>query len=441
VNIQIDDIENFYGNQLEITYDPTIIEVVDAYSFQPGVQIQHGDFLTPDTVIKNIADNATGLIKYSTSLQGNKPGIDGSGILAQIAFRGLVSGTSPISLTSVTLSDPQSVAINVTEKGGQIVVQSIAYDLSGQLILERRGEDNNSGAEVCIDTSCVTTGDDGSYTINDVPANGTIEVRRQSYLSSTHAYSATAGGLVTAPSVTLLGGDINQDGVIDVHWDVRADVTDDDKVDILDMVAVQFNWNETAPGPWSVVRSASRRASRSMTRIADVAGVDSADADAAVAIAPTVSTIEKLNDLAQVDIMAEDVTDLYGFTVVSHFDAEKLQVVDADPTLAGVQITVGELLDPGNSFVVINKVDNDAGVFELSVTQTYPATAKNGSGVLGTVTFEAVGMDETTVELTSSTRLVDSSTPDPQAIAAIMQDGLFQLPFGGMDIFLPMIIR
>jgi hypothetical protein len=138
--------------------------------------------------------------------------------------------------------------------------------ISGKVILERRA--SNAGAIVAVDGLSATTAVDGSFAIANVPpGNHTISVSRMSYLRTWRDVTLTAGETLVLPDVTLLGGDVNQDDRIEAadgvlvslawnstpalaHWDERADITDDNNVNILDMVAVQFNWDRTAPGPW-----------------------------------------------------------------------------------------------------------------------------------------------------------------------------------------------
>jgi hypothetical protein len=69
------------------------------------------------------------------------------------------------------------------------------------------------------------------------------------------------------PDVTLLGGDVNGDDLVDGDdvqailaawnatpgspgWSASADITDDGRVNVLDVVAVLYNWGREAPGPW-----------------------------------------------------------------------------------------------------------------------------------------------------------------------------------------------
>jgi hypothetical protein len=42
VDVMVGDIESLYGAQVELTFDPTLVEVVDADGFTPGIQIEQG---------------------------------------------------------------------------------------------------------------------------------------------------------------------------------------------------------------------------------------------------------------------------------------------------------------------------------------------------------------------------------------------------------------
>ncbi len=137
----------------------------------------------------------------------------------------------------------------------------------GRVILERRS--SSAGANVEIAGQTAITDASGEFTVDEVPAGThTITIRCQSYLRTWRAVTVPAGGTVDLPNVTLLAGDVDQDGLVEAAdgelvglawdstaglptWDERCDVTDDGVVNILDMVAVQFNWNRTAPGPWA----------------------------------------------------------------------------------------------------------------------------------------------------------------------------------------------
>lgn len=96
----------------------------------------------------------------------------------------------------------------------------------------------------------------------------TVTLSCDCYLRTWRSVNVLAGQTLALPDVTLLGGDVDQDGSVNAsdaelvdlawdsteaapHWDERAYITEDGIVNILDIVAVQFNWNRTAPGPWA----------------------------------------------------------------------------------------------------------------------------------------------------------------------------------------------
>jgi hypothetical protein len=459
VEVRIDNVRNLYGAQVEMAFDPSVVEVVDAYDFLPGVQIREGDFLVPDVTLINQADNKTGRIQYVVSLQGDKPGVSGSGTLARIVFHGRQTGISRVVFTRVVLSDPQSVQISARTEGGVIIVQQAMGTLAGRVILERRA--SNAGAQVCVGSQCVTTPADGRYTIpNVLPGAYTVTASRMSYLRSWRPISVPVG-LRTLPDVTLLGGDVNQDDHIELadgvlvgqawnstpaapNWDVRADITDDDNVNILDMVAVQFNWDETAPGPWpgaagplpQPLSASGREDSSPFPRREGGQGVRLATQ---VVITPSLATLTSIGETVEVEIRVQDVADLYAARVQVTFDPSVVRVRDADPrpSAPGVQILPGDFLDALNQQVLVNSADNTAGTIDFAVTQTYPAEARDGSGVLATVVFEAVGQGSSVVHL-ASVRLLDDSQPDPVEIAAGTQDGRVTVAH---SLYLPVIIR
>jgi len=447
VDIRVDGVEGLYGAQVELSFDPELVEVVDAYDFLPGVQIEEGEFLIPDTTFRNLVDNNNGAIQYTVSLQGDKLGVSGGGVLARVTFHGLKAGLGTVGFTRVILSDPQSGQLSVLPSDGMVMVRDSTGGVSGRVILERR--DSDAGATVCVGDLCANTAEDGSYTLPDVPPGPqTILVNRMSYLGSRREADVPIG-LVTLPDVTLLGGDVNQDDHIeqfdamsmglawnstpmDPHWDERADINDDSGVNILDVVAVQFNWDAMAPGPWPGALAQNRRAPavRQLTR---------SSLATQVVISPSQATLAGLGETVELDIRVEDVIDLYGGRVQVTFDPTVIRVVDADPrgSAPGVQIRTGDFLDLFNQFVLVNEADNTAGTIDFAVTQLHPAEARSGSGVLATVEFESVGQGSSAVHL-ADVRLGDDTRPDPLEIPAGVQDG--RVTVSG-SVYLPVILR
>jgi hypothetical protein len=88
-----------------------------------------------------------------------------------------------------------------------------------------------------------------------------------------------------------------------------------------------------------------------------------------------------------VDVIAEDVSNLYGAEIHLSFDPTMVRLEDADPQQDGVQITPGSLLAPDQGFVVANTSDNAAGTAVFAITLVNPAPPVDGGGVVARLTF------------------------------------------------------
>jgi len=97
-----------------------------------------------------------------------------------------------------------------------------------------------------------------------------------------------------------------------------------------------------------------------------------------------------------VNILAENVTGLYGFEFEITFDPTVLEVADANPNKEGVQIAAGDFLSP--DWELDNTVDNDNGTIAYALCQLNPSPPQTGSGVLATITWRgrALGMSSIT---------------------------------------------
>ncbi len=121
-DVLVEDVTDLYGFEFEIAFDPAILEVVDADPGKAGVQIQPGDFLSPDWLLENSVDNDNGSIAYALCQLNPSPPQSGDGVLASITWRGKIMGTSPITLTYVQLGAPRGVPIPASTQDGEITV-------------------------------------------------------------------------------------------------------------------------------------------------------------------------------------------------------------------------------------------------------------------------------------------------------------------------------
>ena len=93
------------------------------------------------------------------------------------------------------------------------------------------------------------------------------------------------------------------------------------------------------------------------------------------------------------NIVIENVKDLYGVDVRAHFDPKVVEAVSADPSKTTVQLVPGTFVQP--DFVVRNQVDNQKGTLEYVLTQTNPTPPANGTGILFTILLRGKTLGKT----------------------------------------------
>lgn len=255
VEIWANGVVDFYGAQFTLTYDPLIVE---------GVSIEPGSAFTayPDEYEVAVATIGAGTANFAaTLLRVPKAGpLAGDLQLAVITFNAAAVGTSPVALSAVKLSNVAGEPIAFTTADGVIEVVDRPTLLNGYAFME--GRSDHSGIVVSIDGTTLSTTTDaaGFYEFTDVPAGVyTVTMSANLYLSAAAVdVNVLEHETNVACEVTLLGGDLNADGVIDIldlslcaaNFDTpaaEADVNADGMVDVYDLVLLGKNFKLTAP--------------------------------------------------------------------------------------------------------------------------------------------------------------------------------------------------
>jgi LysM repeat protein len=122
VTLRVENIEQLYGYQTAIVFNPSILEVIDANTGKAGVQVALGTFLQPDFEYQNNADNSVGTIVVVVTQLSPSPAVSGSGDLFTISFRGKAQGTSDVRFTDLKLAKEAGVEIPVSRQDAQVVV-------------------------------------------------------------------------------------------------------------------------------------------------------------------------------------------------------------------------------------------------------------------------------------------------------------------------------
>lgn len=147
-----------------------------------------------------------------------------------------------------------------------------------------------------------------------------------------------------------------------------------------------------------------------------------------------------------IDLAVEvvNVQGMYGFDINLGFNPNAIEVVDADPTLPGLQVSLGTFLDPG--FVILNQIDNAAGSLRFAMTQLNPSVAKSGTGNLVVVRFrgkQANALSEIKVNTAQIARIDGTKIPTSptsgqiQVVQNIPGPTLTSLPTQGAGILMP----
>jgi len=139
--------------------------------------------------------------------------------------------------------------------------------LDGRVKLQ--GRTDHSGATLLIDlTPIATTAADGWFSLPDIPpGEHVIRAEAPLYLCAERSVTATAGEATRLPDITLRGGDVNDDRVVNLldlvtvgaayntrpPANPRADINEDGWVNVFDLVMVGGNYGLTCPTTWGTV--------------------------------------------------------------------------------------------------------------------------------------------------------------------------------------------
>ena len=115
VDIRVENVADLYGIEVHLTFDPALLEVVDADVVMPGIQVELlNSFLQPEMVVSNNADNTAGTIMCTAmQLMPSLP-VTGTGDLVAITFQGNVEELSDIQFVALDLFDQNGLPITTT---------------------------------------------------------------------------------------------------------------------------------------------------------------------------------------------------------------------------------------------------------------------------------------------------------------------------------------
>jgi hypothetical protein len=106
VVIHLANVHDLYSLDLELSYDHTVLEVMDLDGVKPGVNLEPiSTWFNAGYWVNNTANNTLGTIQYTATQLNTTAPADGEGDVAKIRFRAKSIGTSNITITKAELSD------------------------------------------------------------------------------------------------------------------------------------------------------------------------------------------------------------------------------------------------------------------------------------------------------------------------------------------------
>jgi hypothetical protein len=127
VNLTITGVIDLYACEINVYYDPTILN---------GTGVVEGPFLKSQGITfftTNFNDNFNethGLVRVADSVLGNVPGVSGSGVIATVTFLSKHVGSSALALAGTKLADSHTVPISHTDSSGSVEVVPVERNVA-----------------------------------------------------------------------------------------------------------------------------------------------------------------------------------------------------------------------------------------------------------------------------------------------------------------------
>lgn len=108
----------------------------------------------------------------------------------------------------------------------------------------------------------------------------------------------------------------------------------------------------------------------------------------------------KPGDKFDLDLRISDIGPVYGAEIALYFDAEVLEIADADTQTEDIQIIPGDFFDLNqNHFVLQNIADNTFGTVNYAMSLLNPSPAAQGDGILASIAFRVKKPGATDIQI------------------------------------------
>jgi hypothetical protein len=243
--------------RLEVSYNPAIIQIIDADAARQGVQIRVGSAFSNGAIVENQVDTQLGHVVFEANVIGQPP-LPATTDLAAIDWRPQQVGLSPVAISPLTLLDTTNQPISAVAQNGAVEVLFVPNCLFGSAQLQGRTDHSGITVTTAAGQHTVTLSD-GSF---GVPAAAGLRFDYPGFISVQADIPPTLTAAddppVTLAPLALPAGDINLDGVVNIldlaliaaNQSTATPTTDlnlDGRVDILDLSLAAGNYQLHTP--------------------------------------------------------------------------------------------------------------------------------------------------------------------------------------------------
>jgi hypothetical protein len=122
INIVVENVQDLYGVEFHLDFDPLIVQGIDSNPEKEGFQIQPADWWKDGFVAINSVDNKNGRIDFAATLLRPARAVSGNLTIATITFAARQTGTSTLSFHSAILATGNAQELPYTRQEGKIGV-------------------------------------------------------------------------------------------------------------------------------------------------------------------------------------------------------------------------------------------------------------------------------------------------------------------------------
>jgi hypothetical protein len=144
-------------------------------------------------------------------------------------------------------------------------------------------------------------------------------------------------------------------------------------------------------------------------------------------LARAAQSVVPVGEIFTLEIYAENIPASYGAEIHLCFDPALLEVVNAAGKPA-TQVSPGDFINPAQSFILQNRVDNQAGVVDYALALLNPAPEVSGSGQLFYLALRAKAAGVTQIDIADNslfgTRTGATIAPLRQPLELTLGDAL-----------------